>query len=348
MCLCKCWNICSNKVKLLGLLVITSLFLSLTALGASRYGLSARDVLAVSNWTISSPLLKPSIANVIWFRGATITEHSNSYSDNPDGLSISAWTLPNGKIVHTNYTLDDEKYHAVNLSINSNPQKQFILDNYLEDPPNLLKNSVISVKARIHLSTSGSSISQARIYLFDSLTKAANFQSGAIFSTDADYVDIIDSAKAVIERSYTVPRESFYFPVFTSDSDSNFTLTANFIFHITQYANSPPSDSKIITKNHSAFVHFNFHTTTLLHAHPPANPMDLNMTHLDIVYEPRLEVQVSFIVAPMVVALVIVQVLICYCIAKVRKMWKLCNLRQQGSETKPINPSTGHPSYDTF
>ena len=209
-----------------------------------------------------------------WCEGLRVTENINGYSDNDDGLNVSAYLVDNSAIEKENITVESDRYPGMNRIL-YDKQRYLVPQNYYSDPLYLLKGSTIVLQTRIHLPEEAANpLSSAIVHFFDSEEVAVKYKNGEISAKkQVHYLNVTGCVHNVCTQSFTIDENSFYFFVLSSYSTSKFNITTNFTFHVIRFmhpfSHSGALNVANISINSSGFIPFNSNKQVLLYAHKP-------------------------------------------------------------------------------
>lgn len=260
---------------------------------------------------------------VPWCKGMYVSETTIGFSDNPDGLSVSAFLVDNSNIITGNVTiLPNTKYGEVNRSIDDGSDERYLIPlDYYGNPLYLLKGSTITLHTRIYIPVSADQLKFAFVYFFDSYDEAVKYEEGKASSKNLVHrINVTQCTEITCSYSYTVHKDSFYFFVLSSGAYSSFNITTNFTFNVLYYANSYSHSNVVnISVNESGYMDFDKSKTILFYTHPSSDNESLLLGHLNFELSRREVLQIPVIVVSIVPFTICLVVLLFRFISK---FWK--------------------------
>ena len=293
--ICSCWKINSNLFKVVAPFVIALLLAFAVLFLGLHFPRPLSNELIVVEQTIPFQLKSFST----WCGGASALEYTVEPTDFISGFDISAYSVDSLAIKTEHYLILSTRYPYINETIEFHDVEDhyFLPINYYMNPPYLLEGSVVSLRCKIDLPENVDVVYYAIIHFFDSMDDAVKYQQHGVSNKPPVHsINITDCAAAICTKNYTIAKNSFYFPVLSSKSDSSYQVTINFTFEVYSYVDPSTLPSAVnvanFSKNSSGKIPLHHSKVILLYAHPPNATAYERLAHLHFSCVPHYALQV--------------------------------------------------------
>lgn len=279
--------------------------------------------------------------HVYFCKGVTFWEHIVGYSDNPNGLNVTAFLVDRSSVKIVNVTIPSDEYAGVNQTIREGKKHSIIPFNYLNYPQNLLKGSTIILETKINLMNNGDTIHYASVLFFDSRDEAVKYQATGSTRKNVHEIDVSNCAKSSCRHLFTVKKEGFYFFVLSSSVDATFDITTNFTFHASKYNNSYLHSNAIdvvnISLNETGFIPCHPSKEILIYTHQPYDLETVKVAHLDFKCRVNFSVPLPLVILLFALLANFFNLAVyCYCRVKSRKSRRSSVSHTTSDERTPL------------
>ena len=348
-CISACWNVASNPCKgFIALILTTLLAFSIALFGGIYYPRPLSNQLIAVEQAI--PFQLKSFSTLRWCSGVSVLEYTVEPTDFFPGFDIAVYLVDTLNLKTEHNIIPSTRYPYINETIGYKNNKDYYLlpNNYYQNPPYLLDSSVVSLRCKIDLPQTINNLSYAIIHFFDSIEDATRYQHGASSKSPVHSINIIDCVAAICTKNYTIAKNSFYFPVLTTKSDSTYQITVNFTFEVYSYVDPSTLPSAVnvanFSKNSSGEIPLHNSKVVLLYAHPPNATAYERLAHLHVSCVSNYVVRVPVY---LVFSILVVLLLQLYCGCCYRK-WRRNHLQPADDEDRrtidEIDPENLHES----